>query len=86
MDSFSAFPTTPISPARSAATVVPNDAGDLAQVSRAIYIGQGGSLSVEMADGDTVVFEGVPTGSLLPIRAKKVNATGTTAAAIVSLW
>ncbi|EPX77514.1 spike base protein, RCAP_Rcc01079 family [Litoreibacter arenae] len=86
MDSFSAFPTTPISPARSASTVVPDDTGDLPFVSRAIYVGQAGALSVEMVDGDTVTFESVPAGSMLPIRASKVNATGTTAAAIISLW
>ncbi|PTX57942.1 hypothetical protein C8N43_2617 [Litoreibacter ponti] len=86
MDSFSSFPTTPISPARSASTVVPNDADALPHVSRAIYVGLGGALAVEMADGDTVVFESVPTGALLPIRASKVRASGTTAGAILSLW
>ncbi|RLJ41424.1 hypothetical protein BCF46_3217 [Litoreibacter meonggei] len=86
MDSFSAFPTTPISPARSASTVVPNDTRDLPHISRALYVGQTGALSVEMADGDVVTFEGVPAGSMLPIRASKVRATGTTAAAVLSLW
>ena len=86
MDSFSAFPTTPISPARSASTVIPNDTGDLAHIRRALYIGQSGALSVELVDGDVVTFEGVPAGSMLPIRAAKVRATGTTAAAILSLW
>ena len=86
MDSFSAFPTTPISPARSASTVLPNDTSDLPHISRALYIGQTGALSVEMVDGDVVTFEGVPAGSMLPIRASKVRATGTTAAAILSLW
>jgi len=86
MDNFSAFPTTPTSPARSASLVVPNDTGDLAQVSRALYIGQSGALSVEMVDGEIVTFEGVPAGSMLPIRVSKVRATDTTAAAILSLW
>lgn len=86
MDNFSAFPTTPISPARSASTVVPNDTGDLPHISRALYIGQSGALTVEMADGDEVTFEGVPAGSMLPIRVAKVKATGTTAAAVLSLW
>ncbi|SFR35034.1 spike base protein, RCAP_Rcc01079 family [Litoreibacter janthinus] len=86
MDSFSAFPTTPISPARSAAAVIPNDTGDLTHISRAIYVGQSGTLSVEMVDGDIVTFEGLAAGSMLPIRASKVRATGTTATAILSLW
>lgn len=86
MDSFSSFPTTPISPARSASVVAPNDDDDLPHISRALYVGQGGALAVEMADGDTVIFEAVPTGALLPIRAAKVRASGTTAASILSLW
>lgn len=86
MDSFSAFPTTPISPARSASVVVPNDGTDLPHISRAIYVGQAGALAVELADGDVVTFEGVPAGSLLPIRASKVMATETTAASILALW
>ncbi|WP_298259254.1 hypothetical protein [uncultured Litoreibacter sp.] len=86
MDNFSAFPTTPISPARSASTVVPSDGSDLPHISRALYVGQTGALSVEMADGDIVTFEGVPAGSMLPIRATKVRDSDTTAAAIISLW
>ena len=86
MDSFSAFPTTPISPARSASTVIPNDTAELPHVSRALYIGQFGALSVQMADGDVVTFEAIPAGSMLPIRAAKVLSSGTTAAAILSLW
>lgn len=86
MDNFSSFPTTPISPARSATTVAPNDSTDLPHVSRAIYVGQTGDLSVVLADGDQVVFEAVPGGAVLPIRVSGVNATGTTASAILSLW
>lgn len=86
MDNFSSFPTTPISPARSATTVVPNDSVNLPNVSRAIYVGQAGDLSVTLIDGDQVVFESVPAGAVLPIRASGINATGTTASAILSLW
>ena len=86
MDNFSNFPTTPISPARSAMTIVPSDSTDLPHVSRAIYVGQGGDLTVEMADGDVTTFEAVPGGSVLPIRVKRVRNTATTANAIISLW
>ncbi len=86
MDKFSSFPSTPISPARAASTVAPSDATELPHVSRAIYVGQAGDLSVVLADGDQVVFEAVPAGAILPIRASSINATGTTAAAILSLW
>lgn len=86
MDTFSSFPTTPISPARSAISAIPSDTTALPHVSRALFIGQGGDLSVEMADGDIVTFEGVPGGSLLPVRVGRINSTGTTASSIICLW
>lgn len=86
MDSFSSFPTTPNSPAHSATMVVPSDTAALPQVSRALYVGQGGDLSVVMAGGETVTFEAVVSGSLLPIRVSRVNAAGTTAAGVLALW
>jgi hypothetical protein len=86
MDKFSNFPTTPISPARGGALVAPNDTAELMQVSRALYVGQGGDVALTLADGDTLVFEAVPSGSILPVRASIVRATGTTAAAIIALW
>lgn len=86
MDKFSNFPTTPISPARGGMQVSPSDSTDLTQVSRALYIGQGGDVTVRLADGDTVLFAAVPGGALLPIRAAGVAASGTTAASIVALW
>ena len=39
MDKFSDYPTTLTAPARDAGAVVPNDALDLAVLSRAIYVG-----------------------------------------------
>lgn len=86
MDKFSKFPTTPISPARGGITVTPGDAAELTQTSRALYVGQGGDVSVVMADGDILVFEAVPSGSLLPVRAAIVRATGTSASGILALW
>ncbi|MCY4333174.1 MAG: hypothetical protein OXC60_00675 [Litoreibacter sp.] len=86
MDKFSNFPTTPISPARNGEQVSPSDSTDLSQVSRALYIGQGGDLNVVMADGATILFEAVPGGSLLPVRAERVTASGTSASGIVALW
>lgn len=86
MDNFSKFPTTPISPARGGVTVTPSDATELPQISRALYIGQGGDVSVTLADGDVLVFEAVPSGSLLPIRAGTVRSTGTSASGILALW
>lgn len=72
-------------PARNAAAVTPNDSTDLASSCRALYVGTGGTVSVVMGGGQTVSFT-APDGSVLPIIASRVNATGTTASGIVALW
>lgn len=70
------------------AAVTPSDtagSGDLTYVSRAIYVGTGGNLvAITIADAE-VTFTAVPDGTILPIRAKRIKATGTTATNIVSL-
>ena len=73
------------SPATDAFSVSPNDAGDLPMVTRALYIGGGGDLSVVMKDGTTVTFSSLSSGAILPIRASRVRATDTTASDIVGL-
>lgn len=74
------------SPARRAAVVTPDDLTDLGNTSRSIYVGTAGDISVHMVgQSSAVVFKAVPVG-ILPIRADRVLATGTTAADIVALW
>lgn len=73
-------------PASSAVAVTPNDTADLTNVTRAIYIGTGGNLSVIMQDGSTCTFTGVLAGTVYPLRVSRVRATGTTAGSIVALW
>lgn len=79
-------------PAWGAAEVTPNDSEDLPRIpTQALYIGGPGSgsvdVSVVMASGVTVLFEGVAHGTILPIRVDRVRATGTSAgAAIVALY
>ena len=65
------------------AAVTPSDTA--AQTYAALYVGAGGNLSVEMESGATLTFVAVPTGAILPIRVRKVRATGTTATSIVGL-
>lgn len=57
------------------------------QTTRAIWVGEGGDVSVDLAGGTTaLVLKGVQTGTLIPVRASEINQTGTTAANIVGLW
>lgn len=76
------------SPARKAFNIAPNNATDLAIATKAIYIGGAGTLSVELVGdepGSSVTFTGISAGSLLPIRVRKVLATGTTATLLIGL-
>lgn len=75
-------------PAQHAAAVVPNDAVDLAQATRGIYIGVAGNLTVTMVgdlDGTSVTFLAAPVG-VLPVCVKRVWATGTAATNLLALW
>lgn len=86
VDSFSRFQATVISPLTSAASVTPHNTNELAYVTRALYVGGAGDVSVTMQDSGDVVFEGVPAGTTLPVRVKVVKATGTDATGIIALW
>jgi hypothetical protein len=72
-------------PATDAFDIVPSDAGALPTTTRALYIGIGGLLRVEMKGGGEVSFENVPDGALLPIRVTRVL-EATDASAIVGLY
>lgn len=74
-------------PAYNAEVVTPDNATELTYVSRSLYVGVGGDVSVQMqGTGTAVVFKNVPTGSILPIRVKRVNSTATTATNMVSIY
>ena len=70
---------------RRGSAITPNDGADLAAETRAIYIGSAGDVAMVLVSGDTVTFAGVPAGTLLPVRAVRVRATGTTAGLLLGL-
>lgn len=73
---------------RTAYNVTKSDTADIrtGDVSDALWIGTpgAGTLAVIMSDGQAAAFVGVPVG-LLPIRVKRVMATGSAAGDIVAL-
>jgi len=73
-------------PADNAAAVTPNDSTDLTNTARAIYVGTGGDVKVTTAGGDTVTFNDVQGGSILPVRIKRVFSTSTTASNMVAIY
>jgi len=84
-DDFQSHTPNTQSPVSHALAITPNDGVDLAYVSRAIFLGTGGDLTVLMADGSPASFVNMAPG-WHPIRVGRVMATGTTADHIVGCW
>lgn len=87
-DTFSTYQGGLESPVRSGfdAYAARSDTVDLGYDTRAIYTGSGGDLKVDLAGGSTVTFKAVPAGSLLPLRVRRLYATGTTITDCVGLF
>lgn len=78
-----------IASSRSAFAVTKSDSTDYVTsgtVPKALYIGAGGDVAVQLVDqdGTTVTFSGVLAGTILPIRPRKIMAA-TTASAIIGM-
>lgn len=73
-------------PATRSVAVTPSDVADLANVSRALWVGGAGNVAVMLLD-DTVAttFVGVAAGTMMPLRVKRVMSTNTTATNIVAI-
>ena len=69
-----------------AVAVVPADGIEFDTATRALYVGTGVDINVQMWDQSLVLFNKVPSGTILPIRAIGVIEPGTTATDIVALW
>ena len=57
MDQFKDFPATLTSPATNAIEIIPDDLNPLDMVTRGLYVGQTGDISVEMQSGQIVGFQ-----------------------------
>ncbi len=81
-----AFSDSVTSPARAGFSLSPDDTAALPAVPKAIYVGSGGDLVVQMVDSDAdVVLRNLADGTLLAIRPAFIRAAGTTAGDIVGL-
>jgi hypothetical protein len=86
IDEFSRYNRSLVSPPEHAVAIAPDDASDITNVTRALYVGGTGDLRVMMLGGGTATFANIPSGTLMPLRVTRVLATGTTASAILGLW
>ena len=73
-------------PATKAVAITPDDDTDLEFTPRALYIGGAGAVTVILRnDTAAVTFAAVPVGTVLPVRPKRVLATGTDATLLLGL-
>jgi hypothetical protein len=73
-------------PATRLRAITPNDATELQYVPKALYIGGAGNVSIlAQEDSAPVTLTAVPSGTIIPVRARIVRSTGTTATNIVAL-
>lgn len=68
-----------------AAVVTPNNGTNLPRAGR-LFVGGAGNIAVTTVAGTNVTFTGVVAGTILPVRVKKVFATGTTATNMVVMY
>lgn len=73
-------------PATTAVAVTPSNSTDLANITTGIFIGGAGTLKIDMPGTSAFTFTSVAAGVYLPLRVKRVYATGTTATNIVALY
>jgi hypothetical protein len=83
-------PAEVINQSRKALAITPSDTVDLALgPTRGLYNGAAAACAIAMILADdtaAVTFAAVPSGTFLPVRAKRVMATNTVCTLIVGLW
>lgn len=88
-----------INPSRHYESVTPSDtvnftgpSGQIADgpsgdpICQAVYIGVGGNMVAIRDDDTAITFTGVVAGTIIPVQAKRINSTSTTATNMVALF
>jgi hypothetical protein len=85
IDQFEGSAQSTITPSENAFPVTPDDEIALSLIPKYLYVGGAGRVTLRTKDAAAdVVFENVPAGGYIYVRASHVRATGTTATAIVA--
>jgi hypothetical protein len=72
-------------PAKRLRAITPHDTNELAFVPKALFVGVGGTISLIAQEDTAAVSLTVLSGAIIPVRAKIVKTTGTTASGIVAM-
>lgn len=84
-DKFALAPETLESPLSGGFDITPSDSADLEATTRGITAQMGGTLRVTLKSG-AIVNTAVATGGMLPVRATRVHASGTTAVGLAGFY
>lgn len=85
-DAFRGFGQSSITPSENCFPIAPSDFEELDYLTKAIYIGRGGDLTLVVGNSqEAVTFRNVVAGSVLDVRVRAVKSTGTTAGDLVGL-
>lgn len=63
--------------------ITPSDSTNFTYIARGVYVGTGGNVVVVFMDDTSATFANVPSGAVLPVMAKRVNSTSTTASNLI---
>lgn len=85
MSHFSTYPNALGRPARGGFAITKSNTVDFDDPTQAIYVGTTGDVAVVGIDDSVVTYVGVPAGAILPVQAKRVNSTNTTASNLVGM-
>jgi hypothetical protein len=65
--------------------VTPSNTLDLERLTDAVYIGGDGNLAVALENNVVQTFNGLVAGQIVPVVARRVQATGTTATNLLAM-
>lgn len=85
-DTHTTLSTTWASPYRRGFAITPHDTNELTAVTRAIHVGGAGNIALTTVGGDSFTLTGLAAGDWVPVQAKIVKSTGTTATSLIGLY
>lgn len=74
-----------LGPGNKCVAITPHNSTDF-PLCRAIYVGVGGNAVIVDMDGNEVMHKNLASGSVVPIRARRVNSTDLTASDLVAWY
>jgi len=67
-------------------SITPSDSTDFTNVTRGIYVGVGGDIVIVAKEGGALTYKNALAGTIIPVRATRVNSTSTTATNLIGIF